>query len=80
MGGYFILFPIFFYSSATFKHCPGHWDGHAISRTIPDDEGRITCMHYNYIIKVRNKRIPKQNISNYFGQLSISNIQITNKF
>ena len=43
MGGYFILFLIFYFSG-TFKHCPGHRDRHAISGTIPVNPGRITCM------------------------------------
>ena len=49
MGGYFILFLIFLYFFGAFKHCPGHRNGHAISRTIPDDPGRITCMiHHDF--------------------------------
>ena len=43
MGGYFILFPIFYFSG-TFKQCPGHRDRHAISETILVNPGRITYM------------------------------------
>ena len=44
MEGSFVLFLIFFYFSGTFKHCPGHRNGHAISWTIPD----VSHVCYNH--------------------------------